>query len=250
MSETEIIYGVNPVLEVLKAGTRRCHEVFLADKKKTGVVEQIAKIADKRKVSVNKVSREQLGNLSNSNKHQGVAARVDCFKYHNLESLIEVAIDDDQKAFIIILDGITDPQNVGSLIRTAHLLGVHGAIMPRDNACAVTPAVVKASAGATEYLPIVQVTNITNTIKYLKNKGIWVAAAEACAEKSIYDTEFAGYNFALVLGSEGAGVRRLVRETCDFLVYIPMRGQIASYNVSVAGALLMGEVARQRRNCF
>ncbi len=247
MSGTELIYGVNPVLEVLKAGLRRSHEIYVTEGKKPQIIKKVIQAAGKRSVPVNCLPKEQLNKLIHSSKHQGVVARVDPFKYTVLEDMVERALTDENKAFFIILDGITDPQNLGSLLRTAHLLGVHGAILPRDNACTITAAVVKASAGATEYLPIAQVTNITNTIKYLQNKGVWIAACEVEGEKSIYDTDFAGYHFALVFGSEGAGIRRLVRKTCDLMVNIPMKGQIASYNVSVAGALLMGEVARQRR---
>ena len=132
-------------------------------------------------------------------------------------------------------------------IPTCTRVGAQGAILPRDNAAGVTPAVVKASAGATEYLPIVQVTNLARTLEHMKEAGIWVTGIEGGGEKSIYDSNFKGLNVALVLGSEGVGIRRLVKQLCDFIAFIPMEGRLSSYNVSVAGALAMGEVARQRR---
>jgi len=152
----------------------------------------------------------------------------------------------ERKGFIVILDGITDPHNLGSLIRTALLMGVDGIILPKDNSAVVGPTVVKVSAGSTEHLKIAQVTNITSTIRYLKDRDFWIAGAAAEGATSIYQHDFIGINVALVLGAEGAGIRRLVKENCDYMLSIPMEGHIASYNVAVAGALFMGEVARQR----
>ncbi|MFA4875244.1 MAG: 23S rRNA (guanosine(2251)-2'-O)-methyltransferase RlmB [bacterium] len=247
MKNAEIIYGVNPVLEALRSGRRRCHEVILASGKKEKLVARVAEEATRNGVQVKQASREEIGRLARTDKHQGVAARVDPFDYASLQGVVEAALRDERKAFLLILDGITDPQNLGSLIRTAYLLGVHGVILPRDNAASVTPAVVKASAGATEYLPIVQVTNLTNTIRYFKEKGMWVAAAEASGEKTIYQADFKGFNIVVVLGSEGAGVRRLIKENCDYILSIPMYAKaIESYNVAAAGALFLGEVSRQR----
>lgn len=243
----EIIYGVNPVLEVLRAGLRHCHEVMIAKGRKESLHERIAKEAGLKKIKIRETTREEILQLTRTDKHQGVAARVDPFPYASLDSIIDCAKKENSKAFIVILDGITDPQNLGSIIRTALLLGVHGIILPKDNSAPVTPVVVKASAGATEYLPIAQVTNLARTISLLKEKGMWVAGAEAGGEKSIYDVDFKGFDTVLVLGSEGSGIRRLVKESCDYILYIPMQGEIESYNVSVAGALFMGEVARQRR---
>lgn len=247
MSKGDTIYGVNPVLEALRSGRRRCTQVFIAENLKGGTTREIEALAAKNGVRIAKVGKEEIASRAGTQNHQGVAARVDTYPYEELEDVVTTALKDDRKAFLIILDGITDPQNMGSIIRTAHLLGAHGIIVPKDNSCPITPAVVKASAGATEYIPIVQVTNIANTVNILKDKGIWIAAAEGDSETSVYDNEFAGYHFAVVLGSEGKGVRRLVKERSDFLVNIPMEGEVGSFNVSVAGALIMGEIARQRR---
>lgn len=210
------------------------------------MVDQVIATAQRQKVRVSMLPKGELARLAGTDRHQGMAARVDPFSYTLLEDMVLSALSLDEKVFVVVLDGVTDPQNLGSILRTAHLLGVQGIILPRDNACAITPAAVKASAGASEYMSISQVTNIANTIKYLQEKGMWVAAMDADGEKSIYENDFTGYHLALVLGSEGRGVRRLVRERCDFLLHIPMRGKIDSFNVSIAGALVMGEVARQK----
>jgi len=247
MSKGDTIYGVNPVLEALKSGLRSCAEVFISETLKGSTARRIEELAAERGARVVRVGKEEIASRAGTQNHQGVAARVAPYPYAELENVVETALKDKRKAFLLILDGITDPHNMGSIIRTAHLLGVHGVIVPKDNSCPITPAVVKASAGATEYLPVVQVTNIANTVNLLKDKGIWIAAAEGGSETSVYDNEFAGYHFAVVLGSEGKGVRRLVKERSDFLVNIPMEGEVGSFNVSVAGALIMGEIARQRR---
>jgi 23S rRNA (guanosine2251-2'-O)-methyltransferase len=248
MPGREIIYGMNPVLEALRANRRRCHEVYIAQGRREKAAAAIAAECERRSVPLSPVARGEIARISRTDRHQGVAAEVDPFPYSALEGMVGSALSAEGRAFLLVLDGITDPQNLGSIMRTAHLLGAQGVILPRDNSAPVTAAVAKASAGACEYLPVAQVTNLARTIGYLKEKGIWVTGAAAEGEKSLYDCDFKGLNVAIVLGSEGAGMRRLVRESCDYTLYIPMQGKIASYNVSVAGALIMGEVARQRRS--
>ncbi len=243
----DTIYGVNPVRETLRSGRRRCRELFLTEGLKGKTSAMIEALAEERKIPVRRVPKDDLARRAGTHLNQGVGAAVDPYPYVSLEDLLVTALKDERKAFLVILDGVTDPQNMGSILRTAHQLGVHGVIVPKDNSCPVTPAVVKASAGASEYIAVTEVTNIANTVNILKEKGVWVAAADSDAEQSLYESEFAGYHFAIVLGSEGKGVRRLVRERCDFLLRIPMEGMIDSFNVSVAGALIMGEMARQRR---
>jgi 23S rRNA (guanosine2251-2'-O)-methyltransferase len=247
MTASEIIYGVHPVLEAIRAKRRRCHEVFLARGKREVDFVRIEEEARRHGVPVQSFAREEISKRARTEKHQGVAARVDPFRYAVLEELLEMATKDLRKAFIVLLDGITDPHNVGSLIRTAHLLGVHGIVVPRDNAASITPTVVKASAGATEYLAIAQVTNIAKTMEHLKDVGFWISGADIGGAKTIYQYDFTGHHVGVVLGSEGSGLRRLVRESCDEILSIPMEGKVGSYNVSVAGAIFMGEVARQRR---
>jgi len=246
MPTTEIIYGVSPVLEALRAGRRTCHEVLISLKRRESTVALISKEAALRKVPVNFVTRADISKRAGADKHQGVAARVDLYPYSELEPMVRAAAERPEKAFLLVLDGIVDPRNLGSLIRTAYLMGVHGVIIPRDKAAGMTPSAVKASAGASEYLPVAQITNLARTLRYLKENGIWVAGIESEGDKSIYSNNFKGISIAIVLGSEGKGLRRLVKESCDFLANIPMNGKISSYNVSVAGALAMGEVVRQR----
>lgn len=246
MPALEILYGVNPIQEMLRSGRRRCHEIVLSEGRRASTVEELVEIAKERKVRVSTLPKGDIQRIAGTDRHQGVIARVDPFPYAVLEEMVTTTLATSEKTFFVVLDGIVDPQNLGSIIRTAHLLGVQGIILPKDNACAVTPAAVKASAGAAEYMMIAQVTNISNTIRYLQENGMWTAALAAEGEKSIYDHDFTGYHLVLVLGSEGKGVRRLVREKCDFLLHIPMQGNIDSFNVSVAGALVMGEAVRQR----
>ena len=247
IAEGDILYGMNPVLEALRANRRRVKEIFIAEGRKETALARVAEEARRRAVPVRTAIRDDISRRAGTEKHQGIVACVDAYPYAVLETLAEAALADPRKALLLMLDGVTDPQNLGSLVRTAHLLGVHGVILPRDNAAGVTAAAVKASAGATEYLPIAQVTNLVRTVQYLKELGMWVAGAEASGDKSLYDHDFAGHHVVLVMGSEGAGIRRLLKENCDHLLSIPMEGHITSYNVSAAGALLLGEIARQRR---
>lgn len=246
MSSTEIICGMNPVLEVLRAKRRHCHGIFITDGRKGSDVKRAEEEAARHGVSIKRISKEELFKLTATDKHQGIAARCDPYPYSTIEDIVHIAIKDDRKGFIVILDGITDPQNLGSIVRTANLMGVHGLIIPRDNAAPVNSTVVKASAGATEYLHMAQVTNLARTIVYIKEEGFWVSGADGASHDMLYSHDFKGYNTAIVLGSEGSGMRRLVKERCDHLLAIPMEGSIESYNVSIAGAIFMGEVARQR----
>lgn len=246
MKNTEIIYGTNAVLEVLRAKKRRCHKIYIAHGRRDKGVEQIRKEAEKQGLAVSQVPKQEIGRLAGTDKHQGVALRADEFPNGALEDVIDFAKRVDEEGLILILDGIKDPQNLGALLRTACLMGVHGVIVPRDNSAKITPAVVKASAGASEHVNIAQVINITGTIRTLKDAGFWVAGACAGGVKSVYLHDFTGYNVAVVLGSEGVGIRRLVRKHCDFLLEIPMRGAVKSYNVSVAGAIFLSEIVRQR----
>lgn len=192
-------------------------------------------------------NRDDLFKVSGVEKNQGIAAKVSSFQYAELEDIIENGKKDPKGNFILVLDGIQDPQNLGSIIRTAFLIGVHGIIIPENNSADIGPASSRASAGAVEYLPIVKVTNITRTLKHLKTLNIWIVGAEGGGE-NLYGHKFEG-NYAIVIGSEGKGIRRLVKEECDFHVSIPMNpitSGVGSYNASVATAIVLSEVARQR----
>lgn len=243
---TEIVSGKHAVLELLRAKKRRCYEVWVSESKKEKIVAEIEEAAKKNKVPVKFVSSEEIASLSFIDKHQGVAARCDPFVFSDLAIVSKAAKSSDNKGLLLILDGILDPQNLGALIRTAHLCGVHGIILPKDNSAPVSPVTQKASSGAAEHIPIVQVTNIVSTLRQLKEEGFWIAGAAGESAQNLYLFDFTGNNYVLVLGAEGKGIRRLVRENCDYLLSIPMFGKIESYNVSVAGAIFMSEIMRQR----
>ena len=190
--------------------------------------------------------KAKLENICGSKNHQGILAFCTDYTYFSVEEILDYADERNEKPFLLVLDGIQDPGNLGALIRTANASGVHGIILPKRGACGLTAAVFKAAAGACEYVRLARVTNITDTIEQLKKRGVWIYGADGDAEKDMYGTDFSGAT-AIVLGEEGKGLSRLVKEHCDFLTKIPMCGQINSLNVSVAGGVFMYEVFRQRK---
>jgi 23S rRNA (guanosine2251-2'-O)-methyltransferase len=240
----ETIYGRNPVREVLRAGRRRIHQIQLAE----GVVErgllvEINDIARASGIRINRVPRTSLDReISN---HQGVVAIVDRFEYGSIDEMLELAVERGEPPWILLLDMIQDPQNLGTLLRTAEAVGVHGVVIPVRRSASVTPAVVSASSGASEHMIIAR-GNLADAIRRLKKEGLWIAGLENAPEASIYwDADLKG-PLGLVVGSEGSGMRRRVRESCDFLVGIPMRGEIDSLNASVAGAIALYAVLERR----
>lgn len=246
---TEIVSGVNPVFEILRAGRRNVEKIWIAGKETGGLIQKILDEAAKRKITVLHTSREEIARISLVEKNQGIIARVDAFIYSGLEEVLSVGKHDPKGHFILVLDSILDPQNLGSIIRTAHLVGVHGVIIPERNSAQIGPASTRASAGAVEYIPIVRVVNITRTLMRLKEEGIWVIGVEVGGE-NLYSQRLSG-SYAYVVGSEGRGIRRLVREACDKLVTIPMnplKEGVNSYNVSVAAGMLLSEASRQRQH--
>lgn len=239
------IYGINPVTEALRAG-KNIDRVVVSEARADKAVASIIKAATDRGIEVRRAAEEEVRKLAKTDKHQGVAAVIaEDFMYRDIEDLIAAWKESGDEAFFLILDSIQDPQNLGSLIRTANAAGVHGIIIPKDRASEVTSTVVKASAGATEVTPIARETNITRAIERLKQEGVWVAAIEAGCRDTVYDADL-DRDLALVIGSEGRGIRRLVRESCDFCVSIPMYGEISSLNAAQAGAVAMFEARRQR----
>lgn len=242
----DIICGKHAVLELLRSGKRKCREIWIAQGKREKLVADIEEAAGRKSVPVRFVTNEEIASIARIEKHQGVAARVDPFQFSSLEDVIKTACADERKGFLVVLDGIVDPQNLGSLIRTANLCGVHGVILPKDNSAPISQATAKASSGTIEYTPIVEVINIVSTLKKLKDAGFWVAGAAGETQDLLYNFDFTGSHYVLVLGAEGKGIRRLVKENCDHLLSIPMFGNISSYNVSVAGAIFMSEIMRQR----
>lgn len=235
--------GRNAVLEVLKSG-RDIEKIMIQKGNVEGTIRRIAGMAKERGIVVQEAARQKLDEMSQTKNHQGVIAIVSEHEYAEVDDILRSAAEKGEKPFIIILDNITDPHNLGAVIRTAECAGAHGVIIPKRRSVGLTAVVGKTSAGALEYMPVARVTNIARTIEELKKQGVWVACADMDGE-DYYDASLDGA-IALVIGSEGEGVSRLVKEKCDFTVSIPMYGKISSLNASVAGALLMYEVVRQR----
>ncbi|OGQ23674.1 MAG: 23S rRNA (guanosine(2251)-2'-O)-methyltransferase RlmB [Deltaproteobacteria bacterium RIFCSPLOWO2_02_FULL_44_10] len=241
--KTEIICGKNAIIEVLRAGKRKCFEIYLASGKKEKTADEMEMFAREYNIPYRLVSREEIEKISRVEKNQGIAARVEAFAFSDLKDILASSKEGN---VLLILDGVLDPQNLGSLLRTAHQLGVAGVCLPKDNSAPVGPATTRAASGATEWLSIVQVTNVTSTINLLKEKGYWIYGAEGGEEKNLFETDFKNHPIALVLGGEGKGMRRLVKESCDVLISIPMSGKLDSLNVSAAGAIIMSQVISQR----
>ena len=235
--------GRNAVLEVLKSG-RDIEKIIVQKGNVEGTIRRIVGIAKEKGVVVQEVVKQKLDEMSQTKNHQGVIAIVSEHEYADVEDIINSAESKGEKPFIIILDNITDPHNLGAIIRTAECAGAHGVIIPKRRSVGLTAVVGKTSAGAIEYMPVARVTNIARTIDDLKSRGIWVACADMGGD-DYFDASLDGA-LALVIGSEGEGVSRLVKEKCDFTVSIPMYGKISSLNASVAAALLMDEAVRQR----
>ncbi len=238
----EIVAGRNPVLEVLR-GQRDVERIFIA-KGTEGSITQIKAIAKEQGVIVDIVDKERINAMAPGEKHQGVVAKVSPFKYADMEDVFAKAEASKEDPFIIILDEVTDPHNLGAIIRTAECVGAHGVIIPKRRACSLTQTVALSAAGAIESIPVVQVTNLVRTIEELKDKGLWVAAVDMDG-RTYYKTSLDG-PLAIVIGNEGKGIGRLVKEKCDFCISIPMRGSINSLNASNAAAIIMYGIRRAR----
>jgi 23S rRNA (guanosine2251-2'-O)-methyltransferase len=236
----EILAGRNPVREALRAGRRRFERLMLAEgAAEKGTLEEIVALCREAGVPVSRVSKQEIDRLSGDVLHQGVAARVSTYPYVELDDILALAEERGEAPLVLALDSLQDPQNVGSIMRSAEAVGVHGVILPDRRSASVTPAVSRASAGAVEHLRVATVTNLVRALDELKARGLWVAGGEDHPRAVDYAGVDLNRPLALVLGSEGQGMRRLVAERCDFLLRIPMRGQVGSLNVSVAAALLL-----------
>ncbi len=236
--------GVNSIMEALR-GKRRVHKIFLQEGRGGKRIEDLLNLARKKGIFFQYVDKQRLDGMYTLANHQGVVALVDQYEYSSLEEILELAALNGELPFVLILDGIEDPQNLGSIIRTAECAGVHGIVIPQHNSVEITPAVVRASAGAVEHMLVTRVTNLVNCIKELKKQGLWVVGADM--EGHTYCSTNLPSPTALVIGGEGTGIRKLVRQNCDILVSIPMMGTISSLNASVAAGLIIYEVVRQRR---
>lgn len=242
----EVLYGRNAVHEMLRAGRRRCEKVLVAEGvQESGTLSFILALAAEKSIPVQRVPRQQLDNLGPVN-HQGVAAQVAPYPYVDVDDILDLARQRNEPPFLLLLDSVQDPQNLGTLLRTAEVVGVHGMVIPRHHAAQITPAVSNASAGAVEHLLIAQVTNLVRTMEELKGKGVWIVGLENLPQAQDYREADLNMPLALVVGSEGRGLSRLVRERCDFWIKLPMRGKISSLNVAVAGSIALYEAWRQR----
>ena len=238
-----IIEGRNAVLEAFRAG-KTIDKLFVLDGCQDGPVKSILREAKKTDTIINFVDKERLDRLATSGHHQGVVAQAAAYEYAEVEDILNAAKEKGEAPFIFILDEIEDPHNLGAIIRTANLCGAHGVIIPKRRAVGLTATVAKTSAGAVNYTPVAKVTNIAKTIEELKKEGMWFVCADMDGQ-TMYDLNLTG-PIGLVIGNEGAGVSRLVKEKCDFTASIPMKGDIDSLNASVAAGVLAYEIVRQR----
>lgn len=235
----DVLYGRNAVLEALRAGRRSFHRLLLAEGvQPDDTLKEIGRLAAGRKVPVQPMPRAELARTAGGN-HQGVALETGPYPYVELENILERAAAAGEAPLMLLLDLLQNPQNLGTLIRTAEAVGVHGIVIQERRAAEVTPAVVQASAGAVEHMLVAQVTNLVRAMQRLKSEGLWLVGLEASPEAQPYDQVDLSGPLGLVVGSEGEGLRRLVRETCDLLVRLPMRGQVASLNAAVAGSIAL-----------
>jgi 23S rRNA (guanosine2251-2'-O)-methyltransferase len=245
---TDLLYGRNAVREALRAGRRRCARLLVAAsaQEKQAALAEIIALAQQRGLPVEQTDRRALDKQVAGARHQGVVLAASEYPYAELDDCLEAAARQGEPALLLLLDHLQDPQNVGTLLRTAEVVGVHGVVLPARRAAGITPAVVNASSGATEHLAIARETNLAQTIAGLQRAGVWVAGLEADPAAQIIDQADLTGPLALVVGAEGSGLARLTRERCDFLVRLPMRGQVASLNAAVAGSIALYLVGRQR----
>ncbi|MCM3240877.1 23S rRNA (guanosine(2251)-2'-O)-methyltransferase RlmB [Heyndrickxia oleronia] len=241
--DREFIAGKNPVIEALKSN-RDINKIWISEGSNKGQMQQIIKLAKESKVLVQYVPKQKIDQMVKEN-HQGVVAQVAAYQYAEIDDLFKLAEKKQEDPFFIILDELEDPHNLGSILRTADAAGVHGIIIPKRRAVGLTAAVAKASTGAIEHVPVARVTNLSNTIKELKERGLWIFGTDAKGSQD-YRTMDGKMPLAIVIGSEGKGISRLIKESCDFLVHLPMVGHVTSLNASVAASLLIYEVYRKR----
>lgn len=238
------VEGRNAVIELLESG-RDINKIFISNGEKNGSINKIIAMAREKKVVVQEVNKAKLEQMACSNNYQGIIAIVPPFEYCELEDILNEAKRKNEDPFILILDGIEDPHNLGAIIRTAETAGVHGIIIPKRRAVGVNSTVAKVAAGAVEHIKIARVNNINETIKKLKENDVWICGTDIDTNKYYYNQDLTG-SLAIVIGNEGFGMSKLVKENCDFLVKIPMKGKITSLNASVSTGIVVYESVRQR----
>ena len=242
--EPFVVFGRHPVLEVLK-GKLPVYKIQIQEDSSGSVISHILNNAEANRVEIEKVSRQELDSKFPGENHQGVTAFLSSYEYVPVEEILHCSRKADKLPFLVMLDHIQDPHNLGAVLRTASASGVDGVIIPRDRACEVTPSVFKASAGALAHVPVARVTNLPRELERLKKEGLWIMGGEMSGDMPFFEADL-HLPLVLVLGSEGRGLSRLVKEKCDFLLHIPMEKSIASLNVAVAGGIIIYEVYRQR----
>lgn len=238
------IYGRNPVIEALASG-REIDKILIQDGIKHSQISKIVAMAKERKIPFQFVDKHKLSDLVQGENHQGVVAFGAAHAYAEVEDILEKAREKDEAPFVVICEGLTDPHNLGSIIRSACAAGAHGVIIPKNRSVSLSATVSKVSAGAIEYVPVARVSNIAQTIEKLKKEGLWIVGTDLSATQTHYECDLKGA-LGIVIGNEGEGISRIVRESCDFLVKIPMIGEIESLNASVSAGILLYEALRQR----
>ena len=241
----ELLYGLNPVGEALKAGRRHMKILYLASGRRDRRVETLEILAKEVGLLVRRISTEELESLTSTRQHQGVALEAGALPGVHVDDLFACAEKNGEAPFLLFLDSVEDPRNLGAIVRSAHCAGAHGVVIPKDRSASLTALVSKASAGALEHLPVCVVTNLAKAMEMAKQKGLWLAGLDAEGDCSLYGGDFTG-PLGIVVGSEGKGLRPLVKKGCDFIVSIPLKGRVDSLNASVAASLVMYEVVRQR----
>ncbi|WP_096186197.1 23S rRNA (guanosine(2251)-2'-O)-methyltransferase RlmB [Evansella halocellulosilytica] len=243
-SKQDYLAGKNPIIEALK-GKHPIHKIWIAEGSQRGQMSQVIKLAKSAQVNVQFVPKKKIDQMVSTNAHQGVVAQIAAYEYQDLSVLFENAANRNEAPFFLILDELEDPHNLGSILRTADAVGAHGIIVPKRRSVGLTSTVAKASAGAIEHVPVTKVTNLARTMDELKKEGLWFVGTDAKGTEDYRETDL-DMPVGLVIGSEGKGMSRLVKEKCDFLVRIPLAGKVTSLNASVAASLLMYEVYRSR----
>ncbi len=241
----QVIYGVKPVMEALRSDSGKIKKIVVASGRSGKNIRNILRLAEQNEIEIEFQEKKHLERLAPGSFHQGIVCLSEEYSYASVDEIVNNRCESLKGSLILVLDGITDPQNFGSLIRTAHCCGVNGIVIPEHRAVSVTPTVMKVSAGAAHHIPVTRVVNISSTIDWLKENGFWIYGADAKLGRDIHSFDYDGH-IALVMGSEEKGIRPLVRRKCDFFVSVPILGKVDSLNVSVAAGIILYEMAYKK----
>ncbi len=245
MNEKSLLFGIHAVHAVLSTNPKRISRLIVLKERHDAKMQSLLELAKEHQIPVEMTPRHELDRMANHENHQGLIALCKTGSVYSENDLENILDQVSGPILLLVLDGVQDPHNLGACLRSADAAGVHAVIAPKDKSVGMTPTVAKVASGAAESVPFIQVTNLARTLRFLKERNIWIYGADATAEKTLYQTDLTG-SVALVLGAEGSGLRRLTREHCDVLVKIPMQGSVSSLNVSVAAGVFLFEVVRQR----